>query len=193
MNSRMNKGNKGGFQGGMPGRQVGNMGSHNTGNNNIKNMQQSYSNNNNSPSAWFGGIYGSIYEILMLIFLFGFIFNCFCGKNLNDKYAMAWYAANKQYFEERYEVIGRNNQESDQLEFKMPENAPIIKESPYYFKFFCANYRYVKWLIVVLEVSTFNNYFSLEKELIQSLYSLLSFYLIRIGLSMKSPLIRLRK
>jgi hypothetical protein len=99
-----------------------------------------------------GSFYGSIYEMMMFLFLAGLVFNCFCGNTHNDKYAMAWYQANKQYFEERYEVIGLGNQETDQLEFKMPDNLPLVKENPYFYKYFAANYRYVKWLMAVLEV-----------------------------------------
>jgi hypothetical protein len=151
-----------GGMGGMPGgmghggpRRMGH--SHHGGNEgysqNFQNGQQVNNNQNfYSPSSWMGSTYGSIYEILMIIFLGGFIFNCLCGKTLNDKYAIAWYNANKQYFEERYEMIGLKKEE-DQLDFKMPDNLPITKENPHVFKFYAANYRYVKWLLAVLEVS----------------------------------------
>lgn len=120
--------------------------------NNFQNNQHMNQNNNfNTPSSWMGS-FGPIYEIMMLVFLAGLIFNCFCGNTHNDKYALAWYNANKQYFEERYEVIGLGPQEEDQLEFKMPDNSPLVKENPYFYKFFAANYRYVKWLMTVIEV-----------------------------------------
>jgi hypothetical protein len=139
-------------RGGMPGMQ-GRGGHHNSMQNSFQNNQQTFSNTNvNTPSSWLGSFYGPIYEGMMFIFLAGLIFNCFCGNTHNDKYAMAWYNANKQYFEERYEVIGLGAQEEDQLEFKMPDNLPIVKENPYFYKYFAANYRYVKWLMAVLEV-----------------------------------------
>jgi hypothetical protein len=121
--------------------------------NSFQNNQNINQNNNfNTPSSWLGSFYGPIYEMMMLVFLAGLIFNCFCGNTHNDKYALAWYNANKQYFEERYEVIGLGPQEEDQLEFKMPDNSPLVKENPYFYKFFAANYRYVKWLMTVIEV-----------------------------------------
>jgi hypothetical protein len=126
---------------------------------NFQNNQQQINSNNqnfNSPSSWLGSTYGSIYEVMMIVFLGGFIFNCLCGKTLNDKYAIAWYNANKQYFEERYEMIGLKKEE-DQLDFKMPDNLPITKENPCVFKFYAANYRYVKWLLAILEVNIIFN------------------------------------
>ena len=128
---------------------------------NMKNLQnnhqeQVYSNNNNNNNKSYGflGLFNSslansIYEILMIVFLFGFVYNCFCGKNANDKYALAWYNANKQYFEERYAELGINN--SDEEQIVQSDSLPIIKDSPYLYKFYAAGYRYIKWLLVVLE------------------------------------------
>jgi hypothetical protein len=105
--------------------------------------------NNGHSSSWFG----SLYEMIMLMFLIGFIFNCFFGKNQNDKYAINWYNANKQYFEERYEMIGLGKDENqEEVEYKMPDDCPLIKDNAYVYKFYSANYRYIKWLLVVLEV-----------------------------------------
>jgi len=119
-------------------------------------QEQVFSNNkyNNNQSHGPFGIFNSsfansIYEIFMMIFLLGFIYNCFCGKNANDKYALAWYNANKQYFEERYSELGIKNGEDDVI--TETDSLPIIKDSPYLYKFYAAGYRYIKWLLVVLE------------------------------------------
>lgn len=76
-------------------------------------IQQGFTNNSNSI---FSGYMGTIYEILMVFFFFNFIYNCFYGNKQNDKNALIWYNANKQYFEERYKQIGLNdNYEEDTL------------------------------------------------------------------------------
>jgi hypothetical protein len=126
--------------------------------NNFQNNQQqqilsSSGNSGNQSSGPFGifnsSLANSLYEILMMVFLLGFLYNCFCGKNANDKYALAWYNANKQYFEERYAELGINN--SEEGEVVETDSLPIIKDSPYLYKFYAAGYRYIKWLLVVLE------------------------------------------
>jgi hypothetical protein len=85
----------------------------------------------------------------MFLFLGGFLFNCIFGNTHNDKFATAWYHANKQYFEERYEQLGisKEQEEENIKKFK----TPMIKESPHLYKYYAASYRYVKWLLVVLE------------------------------------------
>lgn len=123
-------------------------------NNHQQQIHSSNSNNNiNQNSGPFGifnsSLANSLYEILMMVFLLGFLYNCFCGKNANDKYALAWYNANKQYFEERYAELGINN--SEEGETIETDSLPIIKDSPYLYKFYAAGYRYIKWLLVVLE------------------------------------------
>ena len=40
----------------------------------------------------------SIYQIMMVFFFFGFIYKFIFGNTQNDKYALAWYEANKDYF-----------------------------------------------------------------------------------------------
>ena len=95
------------------------------------------------------------YQIMMIFFFVSFVYNYFLGKNQNDKHASVWYNANKNYFEERYEYFGV--EDDDKL--KKPKNNSIpfikdcklIKENPYYYKLTCANYRYIRYLTVVLE------------------------------------------
>ena len=126
-------------------------------NNNFQSNQQqqmmSNNNNNNQNHGPFGifnsWLANSLYEILMMVFLIGFLYNCFCGKNANDKHALAWYNANKQYFEERYSELGIKNNEEEETQEN--DSLPIIKDSPYLYKFYAAGYRYIKWLLVVLE------------------------------------------
>lgn len=117
--------------------------------------QQMMNNNyqqGHGPFGIFGSSFAnSVYEILMMIFLLGFVYNCFCGKNANDKHALAWYNANKEYFEERYTELGISKGENGEDEDPNNKALPIIKDSPYLYKFYAAGYRYIKWLLVVLE------------------------------------------
>lgn len=112
-----------------------------------------YGNDNNKRYGPFGifsnSWFNTIYEIMMILFLISFLFNCLCGSKKNDKYALAWYKANKDYFEERYSEIGLKK--DDEIEDINPDSLPIIKENQYLYKFYAAGYRYVKWLLVILE------------------------------------------
>ena len=108
--------------------------------------------NNNNSNKWYSGPFGTLYEIMMIFFLIGLVYNCIFGRNQNDKHALAWYNANKQYFEERYEHIGLDK--SDMEDFpvdNMMKDSVLIKESPYFYKFYCSNYRYIRWLLTALE------------------------------------------
>ena len=42
----------------------------------------------------------------MIFFFVSFVYNYFLGKNQNDKHALVWYQSNKEYFEERYDYFG---------------------------------------------------------------------------------------
>lgn len=119
--------------------------------NNHPQQSVQYSSHNNS-NTWFSGTLGTIYEIMMIFFLVGLVYNCVLGRNQNDKHALAWYNANKQYFEERYESIGLEKNEIDEtsIDNKLKDSV-IIKESPYFYKFYCSNYRYIKWSLTALE------------------------------------------
>ena len=97
---------------------------------------------------------GLFYQLIMVFFLVSFLYNFFLGKNQNDKHALVWYNANKDYFEERYEYFGLEDE--DKLTKKIPKNnfiknCKMSKENPYYYKLSCANYRYIHYLTVVLE------------------------------------------
>ena len=155
-----------GVQNGMPGfygNHGNNMHSHQN-MNKKNNMYQNYNSNNinnvnttNQSKSWFGSLFNSMYEIIMVVFLIGLVVNCCFGKNYNDKYALAWYEANKQYFEERYEKIGLDKEEEDgensikPIQNDSKNKIPLIKENSSVYKLHCANYRYIKWLFVVLE------------------------------------------
>ena len=91
----------------------------------------------------------------MIFFVVSFGYNYFLGKNQNDKHALVWYNANKEYFKDRYDYFGVE----DDDELKKPKNYTIslmrdcklIKENPYYYKLTCAYYRHIHYLTVVLE------------------------------------------
>lgn len=102
-----------------------NMGHYNHhGGQHIHNNNQHFSNINTNSNSWFSGTFGTLYEIMMIFFLVSLIYNCIFGRNTNDKHAMNWYNANRQYFEERYEHIGLNKAEMEEL----PQNA-MMKDS----------------------------------------------------------------
>ena len=108
----------------------------------------------NQPSKW-RKLLSLFYQIMLIFFVVSFAYNYFLGKNQNDKHALVWYNENKEYFEERYDYFGV--EDDDKL--KRPKNSSIslmrdcklIKENPYYYKLTCANYRYIHYLTVVLE------------------------------------------
>ena len=95
------------------------------------------------------------YQIMMIFFFVSFIYNYFLGKNQNDKHALVWYNSNKEYFEERYEYFGV--EDDDKLKkpkrntISLMKDCKLTKENPYYYKLSCANYRYIRYLTVVLE------------------------------------------
>ena len=94
------------------------------------------------------------YQIMMIFFIVSFVYNYFLGKNQNDKHALVWYKSNKEYFEERYEYFGI--EDDDKLKkpkssIPLIKDCKLIKENPYYYKLTCANYRYIRYLSVVLE------------------------------------------
>lgn len=96
-----------------------------------------------------------VYQIMMIFFCVSFVYNFFLGKSQNDKHALVWYNSNKEYFEERYEYFGV--EEEDELKktkkntLSLIKDCKLIKENPYYYKLTCANYRYIRYLTVVLE------------------------------------------
>jgi hypothetical protein len=157
----MHGGMPGGIHGGMPGGMHGvhggmgrgNHGGHHHGMNNHQTISEGDLNNTSKSFGFLGGIFNSAYEILMFVFIGGFIYNCFFGKTHNDKFAQAWYNVNKEYFEKRYETVGYTDMKNpDQEEEIKPSNCNMIKENPYVYKLVCTNYRYIKALFVLLEV-----------------------------------------
>jgi hypothetical protein len=90
------------------------------------NNQPQHINSNNDPKSFMGkfsGIFSSsIYEIMMLIFVGGFIYNCIFGRHINDKFATAWYNANKKYFEDSYTqlAITKDKEEENIQQFGTP-------------------------------------------------------------------------
>ena len=107
-------------------------------------------------------------QILMIFFFISFIYNYFLGKNQNDKHALVWYNSNKEYFEERYEYFGLE----DDDKFKKPKSTiplmkdcKLIKENTYYYKLTCANYRYIRYFVTVLEFKNRYDVTSLLKSI----------------------------
>ena len=95
----------------------------------------------------------SIYQIMMVFFFFGLVYKLFFGNKQNDKYAMAWYEANKDYFKERYKIFGLVEDEENGS-FRKDEDMKdciMIKENPNNYKLICGNYRYIKYIAVSLQ------------------------------------------
>lgn len=161
MQGGMHGGMPGGMHGGIPGGMHGgrgHYGGHNhRGMNNYQTISEGDTNNTSKSFGFLGGIFNSAYEIMMFVFIGGFIYNCFFGKTHNDKFAQAWYNVNKEYFEKRYETVGYTDMKNpDQEEEIKPSNCNMIKENPYLYKLVCTNYRYIKALFVLLEVKDNN-------------------------------------
>jgi hypothetical protein len=137
-------------------------------NGNQDNIITNHNNRSYGPFGIFSNSWmNSLYEIMMMLFFLSFIYNCFCGNNKNDKYALAWYNANKQYFEERYSDIGlKEEKDSDGIQDINTTSLPIIKESQYVYKFYASGYRYIKWIMVVLEFRKRQDMFSLFTKML---------------------------
>jgi len=178
MNHRIHNNHRGGMHGHHGRHQMGGIGRNNFNggmNQNFHGIQDNnmmgMGNMNNRSYGPFGIFSNSwmntIYETLMMLFFLSFVYNCFCGNNKNDKYALAWYNANKQYFEERYSDIGLKKEEDENGIPDIKTNSlPIIKDSQYVYKFYASGYRYIKWLMVVLEFRKRNDMFSLFTTMI---------------------------
>ena len=118
----------------------------------FKNNLPTYSSNQNHKSK-LNEYMNSIYQIMMVLCFVGFIYKLFFGNKQNDKYALAWYEANKDYFKERYEIFGLVEDEENGS-FKKDENmkeCKMIKENPNNYKLICGNYRYIKYIAVSLQ------------------------------------------
>lgn len=177
-NYRMHQGHRGGMGGGPGGHQRHHMGGHGRHNFNggmnqqFHGSQDNMMGNMNTRSYGPFGIFSNswmntTYEIMMMMFFLSFVYNCFCGNNKNDKYALAWYNANKQYFEERYSDIGlKKDEDVNGIQDINTDSLPIIKENQYVYKFYASGYRYIKWLMVVLEFRKRHDMFSVFTTMI---------------------------
>ena len=115
-----------------------------------QNAQQTTTNQPSKPRK----LLSLFYQIMMIFFFVSFIYNYFLGKNQNDKHALVWYNSNKEYFEERYEYFGLeddDNLKKPKKTLPLIKDCKLIKENPYYYKLSCGNYRYIRYLTVVLE------------------------------------------
>ena len=111
------------------------------------------SNTNQGNKSKLSEYMNSIYQIMMVFFFLGFIYKFIFGNRQNDKYALAWYEANKDYFKERYEIFGLVEDEENGS-FKTDDNMKdciMIKESPNVYKLICGNYRYIKYIAISLQ------------------------------------------
>ena len=111
------------------------------------------SNTNQGNKSKLSEYMNSIYQIMMVFFFLGFIYKFIFGNRQNDKYALAWYEANKDYFKERYEIFGLVEDEENGS-FKTDDNMKdciMIKESPNIYKLICGNYRYIKYIAISLQ------------------------------------------
>lgn len=119
---------------------------------NINNQIPTDQNKSSRSFGILGVIFNSAYEILTFVFIGGIIYNCCFGIN-NDKYSQIWYNANKEYLEKRYETVGYKSMvKKDEEDHIEPTKFNMVKENAYIFKLICYNYRYIKALLILLEV-----------------------------------------
>ena len=90
----------------------------------------------------------ALYEVLMLIFVIIFALNCLIGKNKNESLAHTWYQVNRDYLENNYAHIGVNSEYNSNQ-----SGTPILKESYNNFKFYASGRKFVKWMLVNMDVS----------------------------------------
>ena len=115
------------------------------------NVYSSYQNKGNKSK--FSEYMNHIYQLMMVFFFLSLIYKLIFGNKQNDKYALAWYEANKDYFKERYEIFGLVEDEESGT-FVKPEDMKdciLIKENPNNYKLICGNYRYIKYIVVNLQ------------------------------------------
>ena len=108
---------------------------------------------NKGPKSKFSEYMNHIYQLMMVFFFLSLIYKLIFGNKQNDKYALAWYEANKDYFKERYEIFGLVEDEESGT-FIKPEDMKdciLIKENPNNYKLICGNYRYIKYIVVNLQ------------------------------------------
>ena len=120
--------------------------------NNYQSNHPTFSSNQHNKSK-FNEYMNSAYQLMMVFFFILLVYKLFFGNKQNDKYALAWYEANKDYFKERYEIFGLVEDEENGS-FKKDENMKdciMIKENPNNYKLICGNYRYIKYIAVSLQ------------------------------------------
>lgn len=85
----------------------------------------------------------SIYEVLMIVFLVGFIINCINGKSANENMSKKWFIANSQFFQYNYAHIGTGTEYNIET--------PVLQESYNNFKFYASGRRNINWMQVSLD------------------------------------------
>jgi hypothetical protein len=86
---------------------------------------------------------------------FSFIYNCFCGKNANDKYAHRWYYCNKEFLDNNYsnQNLNKDNKIRIDMDEETPgDRIPLIKDSNNFYKFYATGRINVSSLFVGLYV-----------------------------------------
>ena len=120
--------------------------------NNYQSSHPTYTSNNQSKSK-FTEYMNSMYQIMIVFFFFGLVYKLFFANKQNDKNALEWYEANKDYFKERYEIFGLVEDE-ETGSFRKDENMKdciMIKENSNNYKLICGKYRYIKYISVSLQ------------------------------------------
>ena len=109
--------------------------------------------NDQSQNSKLKNYMSTLYQVMMVLCFFSLIYKILFGNKQNDKYAMAWYNSNKDYFKERYKVFGLiENEETGR--YSKDENMKeciLIKESPTEYKLTCSNYRYIQYITAVIQ------------------------------------------
>jgi len=84
-----------------------------------------------------------------------FIYNCFCGKSKNDKFAKRWYQCNKEFFDNNYaqQSLAKNQMKID-MDEDTSDQMPILKDSNVFYKFYASGRINVSMLFIGLYVIT---------------------------------------
>ena len=95
----------------------------------------------------------TLYQVMMVLCFCSLIYKILFGNKQNDKYAMAWYNSNKDYFKERYQVFGliENEETGGYRRDENMKDCILIKESPTEYKLTCSNYRYIQYITAVIQ------------------------------------------
>ena len=98
-------------------------------------------------------IYGySISEYFLCFMIVSFLYFHFVGKTFNDKYAQAWYDANRNYFESKFNRLGVK----PEIE-SIKNNTDLIKDANNLYKYHVEDYLNINTLTAILEFKNKQN------------------------------------